>query len=305
MDTLEEMYASLMVGGTDKVQAARVDDTGADGSLEEMYAQRVREYDDVLAANPYGCNQYGHEWRGKHGEGWKPSGSRGEEKQGEKKTETPEERTKRVVVGAVKDANHALEELNKQLGKPPYDINDPRARAKVNLEHELTRTKESDTEEAAERLQEATERAKKTLGREKNEENKGQENKEWKSPHRRPDGSFNIPALDKAIAIPTNMPPQKDLTAREKLIEDTKYRPEWRVRTEVQKEADKALEDLRKQLKKEKIGSERWTKFKEHENSLNGFVSRMKYSATERQRREQMRFMLQYLQYVEKDLKNK
>jgi hypothetical protein len=163
MDTLEEMYASLMVGDTDKVQAARVDDMGADGSLEEMYAQRVREYDDVLAANPYGCNQYGHEWRSKHGEGWKPSGSRGEEKQGEKKTETPEERTKRVVVGAIKDANHALEELNKQLGNPPYNLNDPRARAKVNLEHELTRTKERDTEEAAERLRKVTEGAKKAL----------------------------------------------------------------------------------------------------------------------------------------------
>lgn len=30
--------------------------------------------DIVEAANPYGCNQYGHEWKGKHGEGWKPSG---------------------------------------------------------------------------------------------------------------------------------------------------------------------------------------------------------------------------------------
>lgn len=305
MDTLEEMYASLMVGGTDKVQAARVDATGAEGSLEDMYAQRVREYDDVLAANPYGCNQYGHEWRGKHGEGWKPRGSRGEEKQGEKKTETPEERTKRVVVGAVKDANHALEELNKQLGKPPYDINDPRARAKVNLEHELTRTKERDTEEAAERLQEATERAKKTLGGEKTEKNKGQENKEWKSPHRNSDGSFNIPALEKPIAIPTRMPTPKDMSEREILIENTKYKPEWIVRTDVRKEADKALNALKERMKKEKTGSESWVKYKTHENSLNGFVSRMLNSATERQRREQMRFMLQYLQHVEKDLKEK
>ena len=66
MYTLEEMYASLMVGGTDKVQAARVNDTGSEGSLEDMYAQRVREYDDVLAANPYGCNQYGEGWKMPH-----------------------------------------------------------------------------------------------------------------------------------------------------------------------------------------------------------------------------------------------
>lgn len=30
--------------------------------------------ENITASNPYGCNQYGHEWRGKHGEGWKPSG---------------------------------------------------------------------------------------------------------------------------------------------------------------------------------------------------------------------------------------
>jgi hypothetical protein len=35
----------------------------------------------LRAANPYGCNQYGHEWRGKHGEGWKPSGRGGEQKE--------------------------------------------------------------------------------------------------------------------------------------------------------------------------------------------------------------------------------
>ena len=29
--------------------------------------------DNITASNPYGCNQYGHEWRGKHGEGWQPS----------------------------------------------------------------------------------------------------------------------------------------------------------------------------------------------------------------------------------------
>ena len=33
-------------------------------------AREVVEDVQVWAANPYGCNQYGHEWRGKHGEGW-------------------------------------------------------------------------------------------------------------------------------------------------------------------------------------------------------------------------------------------
>ncbi len=46
-------------------------------TLEEL----LEEEDIVNAANPYGCNQYGHEWKGKHGEGWKPSGRGGEQKE--------------------------------------------------------------------------------------------------------------------------------------------------------------------------------------------------------------------------------
>lgn len=38
------------------------------------------------ASNPYGCNQYGHEWKGKHGEGWKPSGKVPEPKEGNEKS---------------------------------------------------------------------------------------------------------------------------------------------------------------------------------------------------------------------------
>lgn len=45
------------------------DEVKSSRTLEEML-----EDEEVAAANPYGCNQYGHEWKGKHGEGWKPSG---------------------------------------------------------------------------------------------------------------------------------------------------------------------------------------------------------------------------------------
>lgn len=105
-----------------------------------------------------GCNQH------KHKPGCPDAGHEGSGST-EKKSETPEERTKRIVVGAIKNAKSTLEELNKKVGKPPYDINDPRARAKINLEHELTRTQERDTEEAAERLNQVTESAKKTLAK--------------------------------------------------------------------------------------------------------------------------------------------
>lgn len=46
--------------------------------------------DFIESANPYGCNQYGHEWKSKHGENWKPSGRGVNEKQGEKNTENKE-----------------------------------------------------------------------------------------------------------------------------------------------------------------------------------------------------------------------
>lgn len=185
------------------------DEVKSSRTLEEILDADVLE-----AANPYGCNQYGHEWSGKHGENWKPSGRGGQEKQGEK----------------------------------------------------------------------------------------GGSNEEKVSPHRRPDGSFNVPSIGKAKAIPTYIPKPKGLSEREQLAEDTKYKPEWIVRKPVKEEADKALSKLREKLKKEKPGSETWTKYKTHENSINGFVSRMLNSTTERQRREQMRFLLQYLEHVDKDL---
>lgn len=46
-------------------------------TLEEL----LDEEDIVNASNPYGCNQHGHEWKGKHGEGWKPRGRDGEQKE--------------------------------------------------------------------------------------------------------------------------------------------------------------------------------------------------------------------------------
>ena len=189
----------------------------------ENAARAVLGCDIMEAANPYGCNQYGHEWKGKHGEGWKPSGRGGEsgKKKGgdnEKKAETPEKKDER------------------------------------------------------------------------------------KGPPKRPDGSFIIPSIGKAKAIPTYIPKPKGLSEREQLINDTVYRPEWQVRKPVRNEADKALNKLRERLKRETPGSETWTKYKTHENSVNGFVSRMLNSTTERQRREQMRFLLQYLEPVDKDL---
>lgn len=43
-------------------------------SSSESAARAVLDCDIAEAANPYGCNQYGHEWKGKHGEGGRPVG---------------------------------------------------------------------------------------------------------------------------------------------------------------------------------------------------------------------------------------
>ena len=67
--------------------------------LEEEEIVKSSHYDgyeideEVDAANPYGCNQYGHEWKGKHGEGWKPSGRGGAS---DKKEETTEKKEKSI-----------------------------------------------------------------------------------------------------------------------------------------------------------------------------------------------------------------
>lgn len=75
------------------------DDVKSSRTLEELLEEeeivKSSHYDgyeideEVDAANPYGCNQYGHEWKGKHGEGWKPSGRGGAS---DKKEAAPEKK---------------------------------------------------------------------------------------------------------------------------------------------------------------------------------------------------------------------
>ena len=101
------------------------DDVKSSRTLEELLEEeeivKSSHYDgyeideEVDAANPYGCNQYGHEWKGKHGEGWKPSGRGGEpskEKDGakEKKAETPS-KEKTVKSSALKNIYNPAKKL--------------------------------------------------------------------------------------------------------------------------------------------------------------------------------------------------
>lgn len=61
------------------------DDVKSSRTLEELL-----DDEEVAAANPYGCNQYGHEWRGKHGAnfGGKSGGNQDSKKEPEKKPDT-------------------------------------------------------------------------------------------------------------------------------------------------------------------------------------------------------------------------
>ena len=69
--------------------------------------------DAVTASNPYGCNQYGHEWRGKHGEGWKPGG-RGADSKSDKKKTAQEENEKSAKEEA-KEWNEASPEKRQDI----------------------------------------------------------------------------------------------------------------------------------------------------------------------------------------------
>ena len=68
--------------------------------------------ESITAANPYGCNQYGHEWRGKHGEGWK-----GVDRQHDKKKREEEEKKKNTDSQKGKNLSDALKKLAPRTDK--------------------------------------------------------------------------------------------------------------------------------------------------------------------------------------------
>ena len=70
--------------------------------------------DNIIASNPYGCNQYGHEWRGKHGEGWQPRGDR----QRDKKKDEEEKKKKESGPPKHKNGAFKIPALDKALAVP-------------------------------------------------------------------------------------------------------------------------------------------------------------------------------------------
>lgn len=130
--------------------------------LEEEEIVKSSHYDgyeideEVDAANPYGCNQYGHEWKGKHGEGWKPSGRGGNEKPGEKsdssETLTKEMRRKH-------EEYEKAQEAYRQARKKVFDLDDEIENAIKNGDSEKADQLEKEQEEARRMWREASSNA--------------------------------------------------------------------------------------------------------------------------------------------------
>lgn len=129
-------------------------------TLEEML-----DADVLDAANPYGCNQYGHEWKGKHGEGWKPSGRGGKEKQGEKGGSDE----KKISPQRRPDGSFNVPSIGKTLAIPtpnqgekrspiykPKDMSDKDFREALDLDNPRRNKGEKTAEEEADEYEKGT-----------------------------------------------------------------------------------------------------------------------------------------------------
>lgn len=113
--------------------------------------------ENITAANPYGCNQYGHEWRGKHGEGWQPRGDR----QNNKDKELSDlEKEQKGMKKANKDYEDAQEKY-RQARKRVFDLDDEIEKARRSGNKEKESSLEQEQEKARKEWQKASEEANK------------------------------------------------------------------------------------------------------------------------------------------------
>lgn len=59
--------------------------------------------ENITAANPYGCNQYGHEFKAPHGDGWKPSS---------KSSNNDQQKSSSKVSGLTDEINKTMKEID-------------------------------------------------------------------------------------------------------------------------------------------------------------------------------------------------
>lgn len=113
-EATSHIFAESICAARGITDAAAQEDIRAAWCQDPYAALNALAGDNITAANPYGCNQYGHEWRAKHGEGWKPSGDRQNDKNKD------EEEKKKQESGPPKHKNGAFKipALDKALAVP-------------------------------------------------------------------------------------------------------------------------------------------------------------------------------------------
>ena len=115
------IFAESICAARGITDAAAQEDIRAAWCADPYAALNALAGENITASNPYGCNQYGHEWRGKHGEGWK-----GVDRQRDKKKEKEE---KKKESGPPKHKNGAFKipALDKALAVPTSAPGEKRA----------------------------------------------------------------------------------------------------------------------------------------------------------------------------------
>lgn len=107
--------------------------------------------DIVNAANPYGCNQYGHEWKGKHGEGWKPSGRGGSSDKKEAAPEKKEDTQPKREAESLEHLSKEMRRMSKEFEKAQEAYR--QAREKVfDLDDEIEKALRNGDPEKADQL---------------------------------------------------------------------------------------------------------------------------------------------------------
>lgn len=71
--------------------------------------------ENITAANPYGCNQYGHEWRAKHGEGWRGVDRQRDIKKDKEKKEKEDKQKGKNLADALKKLSPRMDKNGQGL----------------------------------------------------------------------------------------------------------------------------------------------------------------------------------------------
>lgn len=130
------------------------DEVKSSRSLEELL-----EDEEVAASNPYGCNQYGHEWKGKHGAnfGGKSEGKQDAKKETEEKSDSID--SLRKEMRRMHEEYEKAQEAYRQARKKVFDLDDEMDNAKKNGDSEKLDQLEKEQEEARRMWREASSNA--------------------------------------------------------------------------------------------------------------------------------------------------